>query len=84
MMRKLLEPLHRDDVFNFMDDILILIVIATETWEEQWEALKTKSSSTKTRRSQCGGTTIKMLHRFQRAEFSWTWDCSRKTMAGSI
>ena len=36
MMRKLLEPLQRDDVHNFMDDILI----ATETWKEHMEAFK--------------------------------------------
>ena len=36
MMRKLLGPLHRNDVHHFMDDILI----ATETWEEHTQALK--------------------------------------------
>ncbi|KAK7113091.1 uncharacterized protein [Littorina saxatilis] len=36
MMRKLLGPLKRDDVFHFMDDILI----ATESWEEHMVALK--------------------------------------------
>ncbi|XP_070198733.1 uncharacterized protein [Littorina saxatilis] len=36
MMRKLLGPLNRDDVYHFMDDILI----ATETWEQHMEALK--------------------------------------------
>ena len=35
-MRKLLGPLHRQDVHHFMDDILI----ATETWEEHMEALR--------------------------------------------
>ena len=36
MMRRLLEPLERDDIHNFMDDCLV----ATETWEEHVEALK--------------------------------------------
>ena len=36
MMRKLIEPLGRDDVENFMDDILV----ATTTWEQHMEALK--------------------------------------------
>ena len=36
MMRKLLEPLDRDDVHNFMDDILI----ATETWDQHLDALE--------------------------------------------
>ena len=36
MMRKLLAPLDRDDVHNFMDDILI----ATETWKEHMDAFK--------------------------------------------
>ncbi|KAL8591322.1 hypothetical protein ACOMHN_041663 [Nucella lapillus] len=36
MMRKLLGPLKRDDIHNFMDDILV----ATETWETHLEALR--------------------------------------------
>ena len=36
MMRKLLLPLRRNDVYHFMDDILI----ATETWEEHLQALE--------------------------------------------
>ena len=36
MMRKLLGPLKRDDVYHFMNDILI----ATETWEEHMIALE--------------------------------------------
>lgn len=36
MMRKLLGPIKRDDVHNFMDDILI----ARETWEQRVEALR--------------------------------------------
>lgn len=36
MMRKLLNPLRRNDVYNFMDDILI----ATETWDQHLEALR--------------------------------------------
>jgi len=35
MMRKLLAPIHRPGLFNFIDDILI----ATETWDEQIETL---------------------------------------------
>ncbi|KAL8583208.1 hypothetical protein ACOMHN_053721 [Nucella lapillus] len=36
MMHKLLGPLKRDDIHNFMDDILV----ATETWETHLEALR--------------------------------------------
>ncbi|KAK7113985.1 hypothetical protein V1264_000125 [Littorina saxatilis] len=36
MMRKLLEPLGRDDVEHFIDDI----IIATETWEQHVEAVE--------------------------------------------
>ncbi|KAK7114676.1 hypothetical protein V1264_000698 [Littorina saxatilis] len=36
MMRKLLGPLNRKDVYHFMDDILI----ATATWEQHIEAIK--------------------------------------------
>ena len=36
MMRKLLQPLNREDVYHFMDDILI----ATETWEQHMDALR--------------------------------------------
>ena len=36
MMRKLLNPLGRNDIHSFMDDILI----ATETWEQHLEALE--------------------------------------------
>jgi len=36
MMRKLLDPLQREDIVNFMDDCLI----ATETWEAHLEALE--------------------------------------------
>ncbi|KAL8595626.1 hypothetical protein ACOMHN_025662 [Nucella lapillus] len=37
MMRKLLGPINRGDVYHFMDDILI----ATESWEDHVTALKT-------------------------------------------
>ena len=36
MMRKLLEPLKREDISSFIDDVLI----ATETWSEHLDALR--------------------------------------------
>ena len=35
MMRKLLDPLERSDVHNFIDDVLV----ASETWEEHLSAI---------------------------------------------